>query len=158
MPIFTADLCDAHDDLQILEIPLRDFGGRTAFAGPIRTVKAHEDNSKVKQVLAEPGDGAVLVVDAGGSRRRAMCGGNVAALAAKHGWSALVIWGCIRDVHEIEQEDVGVRALGTHPCKTDKHDIGWIDVPVRFGGVTFEPGHWLYADRDGLVVADRRLH
>ncbi|HXH02239.1 MAG TPA: ribonuclease E activity regulator RraA [Candidatus Competibacteraceae bacterium] len=158
MSLKTADLCDQHAEyLQIAEPVFGDFGGRSAFHGRITTLKAFEDNSLVREILKEPGQGRVLVVDGGGSLRCAMLGDQLAELAEKNGWEGVVINGCIRDSAEIAQIDLGVKALGTHPLKTIKRGAGERDVPVRFAGVSFIPGHWLYADEDGIVVCERKL-
>lgn len=154
----TCDLCDAHDDVQVLEPRLRSFGGAERCFGPIRTVRCFEDNSRVKEALSEPGEGAVLVVDGGGSVRRSLCGGDLAGMAARNGWAGLVIHGAVRDLAELREEPVGVWALAPIPRKTVKRQEGQRDEGVSFLGVRFEPGHWLYADEDGVVVADRPLH
>ena len=155
----TADLCDQHSDrLQILEPGLRHFGGREAFHGRIATVKCFEDNSRVRERLETPGEGRVLVVDAGGSPRCAMLGDQLAQLALDNGWAGVLLHGMIRDSAVIAGMPLGVMALGTHPKKSDKQGIGQVEVALRFGGVDFRPGDWLYADRDGVVVAPEPLH
>lgn len=157
-PFRTADLCDAHaEDLQICEPLFRDFGGRAAFAGSIATVQCFEDNTRVREALESPGAGRVLVVDAGGSLRCAMLGDNLAQLAIDHGWAGILLYGCIRDSADIARMDLGVKALTTHPKKSEKRGEGRRDLPVRFAGVEFRPGAWLYADADGVIVAARRL-
>lgn len=149
----TADLCDAQDaDARVLDLPLRDFGGRIEFAGPVSTIRALEDNSRVREAVAEPGAGRVLVIDGGGSTRRSMLGDNLAAMAAKNGWAGVVVHGVIRDIQAIGQLPLGVKALGTCPRKTDKLDQGLRDVALQFGGVVIVPGEWLYADEDGVVI------
>ena len=154
----TADLCDHFGDkVQVVEEDFVDLGGVVSFSGPISTIKAFEDNSLVAETLNELGAGRVLVVDAGGSMRRAMLGDNLAARAVKNAWSGLVIYGCIRDSAEIGEMDLGVKCLGTNPRKTDKKGAGEKNVPIRFGGVTFMPGQYLYADEDGIVIADESL-
>jgi regulator of ribonuclease activity A len=150
----TADLFDDHADrLQIASAGFRDFVARTRFHGAIATVKAYEDNSRVREAVGSPGEGRVLVVDGGGSLQRAMLGDMLAQKAVDNGWSGIVINGCIRDSAAIARMPLGVKALGTVPAKTDKRGEGLADVVVRFAGVTFTPGHWLYADEDGIVVA-----
>ncbi len=158
MDFTTADLCDAHaDHLQVAEDDFADFGGSASFCGPIETVKAFEDNSRVREAVNEPGAGRVLVVDGGASMRRAMLGDNLAAAAVKNGWTGIVINGCIRDSAEIGGMPLGVKALGTCPMKTEKRNLGERGVPVRFAGITFSPGHYLYADDDGIVVSPKEL-
>jgi regulator of ribonuclease activity A len=133
------------------------FGARVAFAGQIRTVKVFEDNALVRQTLSASGNGNVLVVDGGGSMRCALVGDQLALLAQQNNWSGIVVYGCVRDYMEINKIDVGIRALNTHPLRSSRKGIGDADIPVVFGGVKFTPGHWLYADADGIVVAAEAL-
>ena len=158
----TCDLCDRHKDdasgrFRALPPVWRDFGGRKRFRGPVSTVKCFEDNSLVKAAVESPGQGRVLVVDGGGSLRRALLGGNLGAAAARNGWAGLVIDGCVRDVVELAAFDLGVRALASMPWPPQKLQQGERDVPVRIQGVWVRPGEWLYADEDGIVVSDTPL-
>lgn len=154
----TADLIDEHGDtLRSCATQFRGYGGRAFFAGPIRTVKCHEDNGLVKQVLNSPGEGAVLVVDGGGSLRSALMGDLIAEAAVTNGWSGVVINGAVRDTAALGGLDLGVKALGSNPRKSLKDAAGRLDVPVSFGEVTFVPGEWLYSDHDGIVVNTTRV-
>jgi regulator of ribonuclease activity A len=149
----TADLLDLHGDAaSVCELELRRFGGRVAFQGSISTVRCFEDNVVLKQHLSEPGDGRVLVVDGGGSRRVALMGDMVAGLAVQHGWAGVVVYGCVRDSAALADLEVGIAALGTNPRPSGKTGVGEVDVPVTFGGVTFVPGALLACDPDGIVV------
>ena len=153
----TCDLCDAHKNetdggFRVLPPVFRDYGKRLKFCGPASTVKCFEDNSLVKAAVDSPGQGRVLVVDGGGSLRRALLGGNLGASAAKNGWAGVVIDGCVRDVAELAQCDVGIRALSAMPLPTEKRNEGQRDVPVQVQGVWIRPGDWLYADEDGIVL------
>ncbi len=153
MAIGVADLCDANEDeIEVCELQMRDYGGRTAFSGPIRTVRCHEDNSLVKATLAEPGEGCVLVVDGGGSLHRDLLGDMLGADEVKNGWAGVVVNGAVRDSAVLGTLDLGVKALGTHPMRSVKRGEGMVDVPVAFGGVVFVPGDRLYADEDGIAV------
>jgi regulator of ribonuclease activity A len=150
----TADLCDAHPDAaQACEPVFLAFGGRRSFSGPVSTVRCFEDNSHVKEAVESPGDGRVLVVDGGGSRRCALFGGNLGIAAVKNGWAGVIINGCIRDSAELGQLDLGIRALGTMPLRSVKRGEGERDVPVRIAGASFRPGDYVYADDDGVIVA-----
>jgi len=150
----TADLCDQYGaGLQVAEPLLRSFGGAPAFCGPIATVRVNEDNTSVRLRLQEPGMGRVLVVDGGGSLACALVGDQLGSLARSNGWAGIVVNGCIRDSAALGAMDVGIMALATMPRKSDKRGPGEHDVAVTFGGVTFTPGHYLYADGDGIVVA-----
>lgn len=158
MSFQTADLCDAHEDaLQIAEPIFGDLGGNTRFSGRIVTLKLFEDNSRVREAVAEDGTGKVLVVDGGGSLRCALLGDLLAAKAVENGWQGVVVNGCIRDSDAIAEMPLGVKALACHPLKSIKRGIGERDVPVHFAGVRFEPGHYLYADGDGIVVSAQAL-
>jgi regulator of ribonuclease activity A len=158
MSFYTADLCDANEDLvRTTEAVFSVFGGRVTFGGPIRTLRVFEDNSLVKEALSGAGDGAVLVVDGGASTRSALLGGNLAELAASNGWAGLVINGCIRDVHEIERCDIGIRALATCPRKSEKRGQGEEAVELEFAGTHFRPGEFVYCDQDGVIVAAKDL-
>lgn len=154
----TPDLCDQFPDVQVAEPVFRSFGGQARFAGPAVTVKCLNDNSRVRELAATPGEGRVIVVDGGGSLRRALLGDLIAANAVKNGWSGLVIFGCVRDVEVIATLPLGVQALASHPMKTDRRDLGEVDVPVSFAGVSVTPGDWIYADANGVLVANTRLH
>ena len=158
MSICTPDLCDDFpDDVSVLEPLLRNFGGISAFGGVISTVKCHEDNSLVKTAFDEPGNGRVLVVDGGGSMRRALLGDQIAKKAVANGWAGVIIYGCIRDVDIINSLQLGVQAIATTPLKTDKRNEGQRDITLKFGGVEFIPGHYVYADNNGVIVAPKSL-
>ncbi len=153
----TCDLCDAHlrsagTLLQALPPVFHDYGGLARFSGTVATVKCFEDNSMLRAAVAEAGQGRVLVVDGGGSVRRALVGGNIAATAAKNGWAGIVVHGAVRDAAELAACAIGIRALALHPLPTEKRNQGERDVPVQIEGVWVRPGERLYADADGIVV------
>ena len=153
----TADLCDAHNDIQVVQPLFHDFGGRRAFHGPIATVRIADDNTSVRALLEQPGAGRELVVDNGGSLRCAVVGDQLATLLHDNGWAGIVVYGCIRDSAVLATMPVGVKALAAMPRKSAKRGPGELDAPVTFAGVTFTPGHYLYADGDGIVVAANAL-
>jgi regulator of ribonuclease activity A len=155
----TPDLCDDHpDDVRVLAPILRTFGGREAFHGQAVTVLCHEDNSRVKDLAGTPGEGRVIVVDGGGSVRKALLGDVIAQTAADNGWSGLVINGAVRDVEILRTIDLGVQAIAPVPLKTQRLGAGDVAVDVTFGGLTITPGEWVYADANGVVVSARQLH
>ncbi|PON88856.1 Regulator of ribonuclease activity A [Trema orientale] len=155
----TAELCDtnagllASGELRVLEPVFRAYGQRQAFSGPVMTLKVFEDNSLVREALESRGEGKVLVVDGGGSMRCGLVGGNLGLLAQSMGWAGIVVNGCIRDVDEINGCDIGVRALASHPVKSNKRGIGERHVPVHVAGTLIRDGEWLYADSDGILVS-----
>lgn len=155
----TADLVDKFDaDVMFCELPFLKFGKRRMFSGEIATVKCFEDNVLLRATLEEPGNGRVLVVDGGGSKRLAILGDMIAEISRDNGWAGLVINGSIRDSAEINAMDVGVFCLATSPKKSSKTGAGSRDVPVSFGGVEFRPGAYVYCDADGVLVAPRKLN
>ncbi len=161
MSFAVTDLCDRFPDdddtVRVCAPVFRDFGGVDAFHGPIATVRTHDDNSRVRGFVEQPGHGRVLVVDGAGSLHRALFGGNLAKLAERNGWAGLVIHGCVRDTAELAAARVGIKALAAHPRRSRKGGGGEIEVPVSFAGVVFHPGEWLYADRDGILVTAHAL-
>jgi regulator of ribonuclease activity A len=158
MSISTPDLCDAYPDLIRVVAPLfTTYGGKASFGGAIVTVKCFEDNSLVREQVRLPGTGKVLVVDGGGSLRRALLGDRVAAAAADNGWEGLIIFGGIRDVDAVGRIALGVKALGAIPVKTEKRGLGDLNIAVTFGGVTFHPGEYVYADNNGIIVSAEPL-
>ena len=158
MTYSTPDLCDDNPELvRVLEPMMANFGGRESFGGEIVTIECHEDNSLVKENAGKPGHGKVMVVDGGGSLRRALLGDMIAENAVKNGWEGLIIYGCVRDVDALITLDLGVQALASIPLKTDKRGIGDFNVDLTFGGVTFIPGEYVYADNNGVVVSSESL-
>ena len=153
----TADLFDAHPDAASCTLPFRSFGLRRRFAGRIRTVKSYQDNVLLKNLLSQPSQGEVLVVDGGGSLQTALIGDMIALLGMNSGWAGVIVHGAIRDSVAIDAMDFGIKALGTNPRKSTKNGDGEIDVALSFGGVTFAPGHWLYSDEDGILVSPTPL-
>ncbi len=159
----TTDLCDANEamlangSLRVLAPLFQAWGGRAAFAGPVSTLRCFEDNSLVRTALEEAGEGRVLVIDGGASLRCALLGGNLARLAERNGWVGVIVNGCVRDADEIDACAIGVRALASHPRKSDKRGIGQREVVVEFAGARIAPGEWCCADRDGVLVSPSPL-
>ncbi len=154
----TPDLYDDFEDIATTcSVQFRDFGGKRQFSGKIRTVKCRNDNQLFRALMDEPGEGAVAVVDGKSSTEVALIGDIIAAKAAKNGWSGVVILGAVRDVAELAKIDLGVKALGTNPAKSIKRGQGAVDVVLHFGGARFEPGHFIYCDENGLLIAPKAL-
>ncbi len=152
------ELCDLYpQSVRVLTPIFHNLGGKERFYGQAVTVKCYEDNSLVKQQVTQAGHGNVLVVDGGGSLRRALLGDRLAEQALKNGWQGLVIYGCIRDVNAIAKLPIGVQALGVHPIKTEKRGVGDCHIPVTFAGVTITPDDYIYADNNGVLVSAQAL-
>lgn len=156
------DFCDTHKAdtsgrFRVLPPVFRSYGALPRFCGPVVTVKCFEDNTSVKAAVESEGNNRVLVVDGGASLRRALLGGNLGAAAARNGWAGVVVDGCVRDVAELALCQTGIRALASMPLPTERKAEGLVNVPVQIQGVWVRPGDWLYADDDGMVVADHNL-
>jgi regulator of ribonuclease activity A len=157
--IRTADICDDFgDEVLVCELAFVDFAGREHFHGEAVTFATYEDNVGFRELLAEGGAGKVLVVDGRGSLRRALCGGNIAALAQQHGWQGMIFNGAIRDSHEFTGLDFGVKAVGTTAMAPRKDGIGRRGVEIYMGNITIHPGDYVYADRDAVIVLTRPVH
>ncbi len=153
----TPDLCDAHPGVSVAEPLFRDFGGGSSFCGRIRTVRCPEDNSRVRDLVAQDGHGCVLVIDGGGSLRRSLLGDQLADRAVAQGWAGILVNGGVRDVEALALLPIGIKALAATPMKTEKRGRGEADVAVSFAGLDFTPGSWLYADANGIIVSAQPL-
>ena len=154
----TPNLCDEYFELiDVLEPMMTSDGGRDSFGGEIVTIKCYEDNSLVKENAGKSGHGKVLIVDGGGSLRRALLGDLIAGDACRNGWEGMIIYGCVRDVDALVTMDLGIQAIGNIPVKTEKRGIGDLNIPITFGGVTFSPGAYVYADNNGIIVSSTPL-
>ncbi len=154
----TADVCDEYPSARVIEVVFHDYTGRSHFHGEVVTFATYEDNKGLRDLIARGGKGKVLVIDGRGSRRRALSGGNIAAEAEKHGWEGIVINGCIRDQHEFTGLKLGVKAIGTTPMRPRHDGIGREGMTLNFGGIQIQPGDYLYADQDGVIVTEQPAH
>ncbi|MGP4015655.1 ribonuclease E activity regulator RraA [Saccharopolyspora sp. 5N708] len=153
MTVATADLADREGpQVRSCDVQFRNFGGRAAFEGRIRTVRCFQDNALLKQVLSEPGDGQVLVVDGRGSLHTALIGDVIAEIGRSNGWRGVIINGAVRDSALLAEMDFGVKALGTNPRKSTKTGEGTVDEVIELGGIRFVPGEHVVSDQDGVVV------
>lgn len=152
------DLCDEHADLvRVLDPVFRDFGGESLFWGQAVTVRCYEDNSRVRELVSEPGTGKVLVVDGGGLLRCALMGDMLAEKALENGWEGIVIHGAVRDAGTLGELALGIKALAACPIRSEKRGEGVVDVPVTFAGVTIYPGDYIYSDLNGVLVSREPL-
>lgn len=154
----TTDLCDDHGGKARVLAPIfQDLGGSRAFAGPALTVKCFEDNSRIKELSAEPGDGRILVVDGGGSDRCALLGDVIAEDLVKNGWGGVLIYGYVRDRAVLETLPIAIKALGVSPRKSVKRSEGQVGDPVTFAGQTIASGDRLYGDDDGVIILNEAV-
>jgi regulator of ribonuclease activity A len=154
----TSELCDLFgDSVDVVEPIFVSYGGVTSFGGEITTIKCYEDRGLVDRVLSEPGEGKILLVDGGGSIRRALIDAQSAQDALDNGWEAIVCYGSVRDVDALADIDIGILAVGSIPVNADSEENGDVDIPVNFAGVTFLPEDHLYADSTGVILSPEPL-
>lgn len=154
----TSELCDIyHEEVNVVEPLFSNFGGRNNFSGRITTVKCFEDNGLLYDLLEEDGAGRVLLVDGGGSVRRALLDAQLAHLAEQNEWEGIVIYGSVRQVDELAGLDLGIQAMAAIPAGASGEGVGESDVRVNFGGVTFFSGDYLYADNTGIILSENPL-
>lgn len=154
----TSELCDLYaDSVDVLEPMLINYGGRNSFGGCITTIKCFEDNGLIKTLVQQPGEGKVLLVDGGGSTRRALIDASIAETALENGWEGIICYGTIRDVDLLEEIEIGIQAMASIPVGADSEGTGENDVPVNFGGVTFLPEDHVYADSTGVILSPDAL-
>lgn len=154
----TAELFDqSPDTVDVCEWQFRSFGLHRCFAGECVPFEVFEDHRPLRALLSEPGQGRVAVVDSLGSLRVGLLGDTMSRLAIEQGWAGVIVNGAIRDGTAIDRLPFGVKALGT----TARRNNGALTPSrrgvVRFGGVTFEPGSWVYADADCVVLSPTRI-
>lgn len=154
----TSELCDLFaDNVDVVEPMFVSYGGRRSYGGEITTVKCFEDKGLLEKILAQPGKGKVLLVDGGGSLRRALIDANTAQLAVENDWEGIVCYGSVRDLDALEDLDIGIHALASIPVSADYEQTGDADIAVNFGGVTFLPEDHLYADSTGIILSPEPL-
>lgn len=154
----TSALCDIYlDQVDVVEPMFSNFGGSASFAGQLTTVKCFEDNGLIRKVLEQDGVGRVLLIDGGGSLRRALIDADLSSLAEENEWEGIVVYGCVREVDELEDMNIGIQALAAIPVGAAQQSVGEIDVAVNFGGVTFLPEDYLYADNTGIIISQEPL-
>ncbi|ADT88011.1 putative 4-hydroxy-4-methyl-2-oxoglutarate aldolase [Vibrio furnissii] len=154
----TPDICDQYESqVTLLELPLQNFGMRSAFWGQIVTVRCYHDNSKVKEMLSQNGKGKVLVVDGHGSCQKALMGDQIAISAIENEWEGVIINGAVRDVVAMSQMDLGIKALGACPFKTEKRGAGDVNVTLTIHNQMIQPGDYLYADWNGVLLSPVEL-
>jgi regulator of ribonuclease activity A len=154
----TPDLSDKYPQVDFLNLQFINFGKKGFFSGKVETAVCPDDNSKVKQILNEKGNGKILIVDGQGSTNVALMGDMIAESAEKNNWQAVIIHGCVRDVEALSNFKLGIFALGSVPKKSEKKDLGEIGINIKVGGVSIESGNWAYADESGILISKAELN
>ena len=158
MFIDTSELCDLYaEQVDVVEPIFSSFGGVSNFYGKVTTVKCFESNGLIAEVLEENGEGRVLVIDGGGAVRRGLIDAELAQLAVDNGWEGIIVYGAVRQIQQLENLDIGIHALAPIPVSADESGAGESDVPVNFGGVTFFPEDYIYADLTGIILSQEPL-
>ena len=159
----TTDLNDYCQDqaltnYQVLQLPMLSFGLIECFYGKARTLSTCEDSALAKQLYQQDGHGCVAVIDGGGSTRTALLGDINANILINNNWSGIIINGAVRDVATLSQLKIGIKAIAVTPTRSAKNGIGTIDIPVAFGCCYIEPGDYIYADTDGVLISKTPLN
>ena len=158
MDYSTSDLCDHFADVvDVLEPMFINFGGRHSFGGRIKTVKCFENNELIRELLSQDGTGLVLLIDGGGSTRRALIDIEMAELALENNWNGIVVYGAVRHVDELEELDLGIQAIASIPVAADSEGAGEDAIGVNFAGVSFFDDDFIYADSTGIVLSAEEL-
>ena len=158
MFIDTSELCDLYaEQVDVVEPIFSSFGGVSNFYGKVTTVKCFENNGLIAEVLEENGEGRVLVIDGGGAVRRGLIDAELARLAVDNGWEGIIVYGAVRQIQQLENLDIGIHALAPIPVSADESSVGESDIPVNFGGVTFFPEDYIYADLTGIILSQEPL-
>ena len=158
MFIDTSELCDLYaEQVDVVEPIFSSFGGVSNFYGKVTTVKCFESSGLIAEVLEENGEGRVLDIDGGGAVRRGLIDAELAQLAVDNGWEGIVVYGAVRQIQQLENLDIGIHALAPIPVSADESTAGESDVPVNFGGVTFFPEDYIYADLTGIILSQEPL-
>ena len=158
MFIDTSELCDLYaEQVDVVEPIFSSFGGVSNFYGKVTTVKCFESNGSIAEVLEENGEGRVLVIDGGGAVRRGLIDAELAQLAVDNGWEGIIVYGAVRQIQQLENLDIGIHALAPIPVSADESSAGESDIPVNFGGVTFFPEDYIYADLTGIILSQEPL-
>jgi regulator of ribonuclease activity A len=154
----TSELCDIYTDLiDVLEPVFSNYGGRSSFGGKVVTVKCFENNGLIGEIVVTDGTGKVLVIDGGGSTRRALIDAEIAEQAAKNNWEGIVCYGSVRNVDALEDIDIGIQGLLSIPVGASDSSIGESDLAINFAGVTFLPDDHIYADNTGVILSPEPL-
>ena len=150
----TSELCNIYADLiDVVEPIFSNYGGRSSFGGQVVTIKCFESNGLISQIVSSDGTGKVLVIDGGGSTRRALIDFDIASQAYENNWEGIICYGSIREVDALEDVDIGIQSLVSIPVGADIDDNGASDVAINFGGVTFLPDDHIYADNTGIILS-----
>lgn len=158
MKSYTADICDNYpNNVQVLAPHYNSYGGVAMCHGKIVTIELFEDNKALVELLRDTsGEGKICVVDVKGDYC-AVVGETLMGYAYHNGWAGIVINGYVRDTHQTAVVPVGLYALGTYPFKSQKKAEANHNTVLEFSGVTFTPGEFLYADKDGIVVTKENI-
>lgn len=136
-----------------MQSDIKAYNPRIPLLGTAFTVKAPEGDNMFFHIaieMAQPGD--IIVVDAGGSSERSLCGEMMFNEAINKGIAGFIVNGCIRDTDCLATLDFPVYATGVTPQGPWKNGPGEINVPVCCGNQVVCPGDILVGDPDGVVV------
>ena len=156
MDFYTADICDANEDVQVLQPLFKNYGALKKCQGRVQTIQLDEDNTDLIDMLKTKVENKIAIVDVKGDFC-AVVGENLMNFAFENGWKAIIINGYVRDIEATKKVDVALFALGTYPQKSRKKAKSKRDIPLAFAGVTFTPNAHAYCDEDGIILVEKEL-
>lgn len=123
--------------------------------GPAYTVRsAPGDWAKPVEAIDHAAPGSVLVIDTCGAPP-AIWGELATHSAIQRKLAGVVIHGAIRDTPEIRKLGFPAWATRMVPNAGEPKGFGEEQVVLRWGGFAIEPGDWIVADDDGVLVLPR---
>ena len=158
MYLSTSKICSVYgDSVDVMEPLFQSYGGRKEFYGQVVTIKCFEQVGVILDTLRQDGAGKVLIIDAGGSLRKAVLSEDIVSLATHNAWEGIICYGAVCDVKELADFDIGIKAVGAFPVIAEENDQGEQDCPVNFAGATIYSGDYVYTDETGIVLSQEPL-
>ena len=152
----TTAVSDSMNGLNNMDAAIKPLKEDYQLQGPALTVKMPVgDNRVVLQAIRQAKPGDVLVIDAKGDDYRAIAGDFIMGMAKTLGIAGVVADGVIRDIQGTKELEYAVFCKGTTVAASGKAGWGEINTTISCGGVSIDPGDWIVADADGVVVVPK---
>jgi len=152
----SATVYEAAGRAGLVDVPLTRIVPGSRAAGPARTVLCGAgDNLMVHAALDRTQPGDVLVLTLPEPEPIALVGELLATQAKVRGAAAVLVDAAVRDVEELAEMGLPIWARWISIRGATKDAVGSLDVPVRVGSATIEPGDAVVLDADGAAVVPR---
>jgi len=120
---------------------------------PLREDVKAPNGAVNRKLIDQMGPDEVVVIDTSGSTEGSVLGDMVAARAKYRGAAGVVADGVVRDLVGLTAVGLPVFARGIHPDPNTVSLLPWeTDVAIQCGGVLVQPGDWILADTDAVIV------